>query len=522
MPNKIEPGHHPKPCNHFRTRRVRRWIAGGAGVLAAVTLAGEARAQTTDPLLNALIKKGILTQPEAEEIKAEMDSNLLHSPISKWKISNGIKSIELFGDLRFRGEYRGAEAVDSAGNDLGRLIRDRLRYALRFGVRGDLVDNFYFGLRMETSANSRSPWVTFADESSFPFPGPSSKSSDGLFIGQAYLGWRPADWADLTVGRMPNLLYTTPMVWDTDITPEGLTERFKFTVGAGNLDLLANFGQFIYQDLTPDHAILGIFPASAPTIGGTSNIPFLLAWQLGVNYRFQKSMSVKIMPTVYNYTGHGQNGVNTGFPDVFVGAGNGGGANGFNPGANPSAFTFNQTGINDLFIFDLPAEYNFTIGKLNARAFGDFAINLDGDRRAANAALFGGFPKQTGEDKAYQFGLGIGNCPRGTFGPSSGVVYGSFAKKGAWEARAYWQHVEQYSLDVNLLDSDFFEGRGNLEGVYGALGYCLSDNIIATVRCGYADRINKSLGTGGSNQDLPWINPVTKYQLVQLDLTFRF
>ncbi|HEX4645804.1 MAG TPA: putative porin [Verrucomicrobiae bacterium] len=487
-----------------------------------MALGHEARAQTADPLLNALIKKGILTQQDAEALQAKMDANALHSDISKWKISKGIKSIELFGDIRFRYEYRSAEAVDNAGHELGSLIRDRLRYALRFGVRGDLLDNFYFGLRMETSQNSRSPWVTFADESSFPFPGPSSKTSDGLNVGQVYLGWRPAEWADITVGRMPNLLYTTPMLWDTDICPEGLTERFKFTVDGGDLDLFANFGQFIYQDLTPDHAVLGIFPASAPTIGGTSNIPFLLAWQIGANYRFQKSMSVKVMPTVYNYTGRGQNGVNTGFPDVFVGAGNGAGANGFSAGASPSAFTFNQTGINDLFIFDLPAEYNFTIGKLNARAFGDFAINLDGDRRAANAALFGGFPKQTGEDKAYQFGLGLGNCPRGTFGPSSGVVYGNFSKKGAWEARAYWQHVEQYALDVNLIDSDVFEGRGNLEGVYGALGYCISDNIIATLRCGYADRINKSLGTGGSNQDLPWINPVTKYKLLQFDLTYRF
>src|SRR5438445_6002662 len=172
MPNKIEPGHRPKPCSPSRTRRVRRWIAGGAGVLTAIALAREARAQTADPLLNALIKKGILTQQEAEELQGKIDANALRSDLSKWKISRGIKNIELFGDIRFRFEYRGAEAVDSAGNELGRLIRDRLRYALRFGVRGDLVDNFYFGLRLETSQNSRSPWVTFADESSFPFPGP--------------------------------------------------------------------------------------------------------------------------------------------------------------------------------------------------------------------------------------------------------------------------------------------------------------------------------------------------------------
>jgi hypothetical protein len=88
--------------------------------------------------------------------------------------------------------------------------------------------------------------------------------------------------------------------------------------------------------------------------------------------------------------------------------------------------------------------------------------------------------------------------------------------------RAYWQHVEQYALDPNLLDSDFFEGRGNLQGVFTAIAYGLSDNVIATAHYGYATRINDKLGTGGSNLDIPQINPIHRYSLFQLDLTFRF
>jgi hypothetical protein len=88
--------------------------------------------------------------------------------------------------------------------------------------------------------------------------------------------------------------------------------------------------------------------------------------------------------------------------------------------------------------------------------------------------------------------------------------------------RAYWQHIEQYALDPNLLDSDFFEGRANLEGIYTALAYSLTDNTIATLRYGYATRINDQLGTGGSNQDIPQVNPITHYNIFQVDLTFRF
>ena len=50
----------------------------------------------------------------------------------------------------------------------------------------------------------------------------------------------------MTAGRMPMPLYTTPMVWDSDINPEGAFEKFKYTIG--NVDLFADFGQFDYQD----------------------------------------------------------------------------------------------------------------------------------------------------------------------------------------------------------------------------------------------------------------------------------
>ena len=81
---------------------------------------------------------------------------------------------------------------------------------------------------------------------------------------------------------------------------------------------------------------------------------------------------------------------------------------------------------------------------------------------------------------------------------------GSFAPTGST--------CEQYALDPNLLDSDFFEGRGNLQGIYTAFAWGLTDNIIATVRGGYASRIDNKLGTGGSNQDIPQVNPISRYQ----------
>ena len=46
-------------------------------------------------------------------------------------------------------------------------------------------------------------------------------ADEPVYVGQAFLNWHPEAWYEMTVGRMPMPLYTTPMVWDSDINPEG-------------------------------------------------------------------------------------------------------------------------------------------------------------------------------------------------------------------------------------------------------------------------------------------------------------
>jgi hypothetical protein len=394
--------------------------------------------------------------------------------------------------------------------------RERFRYAVRLGLRGEIMDSFNYGLRLDTSSNPRSPWSTFGNNTTSGSVTPSDKNASGIYLGQFYLGWHPADWYEMTVGRMPMPLYTTPMVWDSDINPEGAFEKFKYTID--NVDLFAGFGQFVYQG-----------PSSANEVPTSDT--FVLAWQAGANVRIGKNMSFKIAPVLYNYTGVGTSGNGLNLP--FVGQGSEDGTNPGVPGASTANLTeFNENGINNLLILEIPAEYNLKIpdsplGPLQARVFGDFAYNFSGDTRARAAydASSQNFPgltgAATGQNKAYQVGIGIGSAA-GLYGPTQGLVYGSFSKKHAWEARAYWQHIEQYALDVNLIDSDFFEGRGNLEGVYVAFAYGISDSIIGTVRYGYANPIRNDLGTGGNNLDIPGINPIRNYNLLQLDLTWRF
>jgi hypothetical protein len=220
---------------------------------------------------------------------------------------------------------------------------------------------------------------------------------------------------------------------------------------------------------------------------------------------------------------------------VFIGQGSTNGVNG-TPGVFYSGFPTgpydgfvdNQTGINDLLVLDIPFELNYNFSCFSARLFGDYAQNLQGTERAkaafraqdnpllVDAGLIRIPSAQTGDTKAYQVGVAIGSTN------ALGMVYGSTVHRHAWEVRTYWQHVEQYALDPNLIDSDFFEGRGNLEGIYASLAYGFSENVIGTIRYGYAQRINDKLGTGGSNQDIPQMNPISHYNILQIDLSLRF
>jgi Putative porin len=450
----------------------------------------------------------------------------------KWKLSTAITELELFGDVRLRYEYRAGQTNDTsplataapgiAGRDDWQE-RERERYRLRLGLRGTLLDDWFFGIRLETSQGVRSTNVTFGDDtsgsSSAANNGPFSKVSDGINVGQAYLGYRGFPDLVLMGGRMPltTVLTTTRMVWDDDINPEGLSEQWKHSFSFGStgdeagtsyskdgknlapvvaksepflkLDLFANFGQFVYDDSNPENP-LGLRSTTTAN-GGTQRVPntdaFLLAWQVGARFNFPKSFYFQLAPTLYNYTGNG---------DTFNVHFQGGDPN----LTNAASLAQNQTGINSLLIYDMPWEIGTKINNLPVRVFGDFAVNFEGDDRATAAGHSG-----KGDQRyAYQIGAGVGQLK----------------KKHDWQLDAYWQHTEQYSLDPNLVDSDLFDDRVNMEGVVVRGGYMLSDAVFLNLTWAYAWRSDNSLGSGG-NGDIG-INPLDNYQLFQADLNVKF
>lgn len=472
-----------------------------------------AHAQDAGALLDLLVKKKIITDQEAEEVRGELTREAATTAAGKWKMSAPISEIELYGDMRVRYEQRQGTTGDvlpGAPGPNDTLKRSRERYRLRLGLRGTLADDWFFGLRLETSTNPRSTNVTFGDDA-----GPFGKTSDGAFIGQAYLRYSGIRDLKVTVGRMPNPLVTTLMVWDADINPEGIAEQWKhsynFSFGGSTtaaaetyskdfkssavaattepwklkLDLFVNLGQFVYDDANPENP-LGARTSTAGRLNpNTDN--WILAWQAGARLTFPKDIYFQVAPVLYTYTGNGDT-----FNAFYVG-----GQQGL---TNTASMNTNQVGINSLMVLETPWEFGFKIHDIPVRIFGDFAVNFDADDRARAA----GHPDAEDQRYAYQIGVGIGQLKA----------------KHDWQLQAFWQHTEQYALDPNLVDSDFFDSRVNIQGVVVQAGYAITDAVTFNLSYGYGRRSDRSLGTGGV-ADIA-INPLDKYQLFQADLNVKF
>src|SRR5262249_38837178 len=108
-----------------------------AAVALSVALGGAAaRAQDAGALLDLLVKKRLITDQEAEEVRGELIKESAETSAGKWKLSTPITEIELYGDVRLRYQYNGGETKDrgpvssSVGtNDWQE--RERERYRLR-------------------------------------------------------------------------------------------------------------------------------------------------------------------------------------------------------------------------------------------------------------------------------------------------------------------------------------------------------------------------------------------------------
>jgi hypothetical protein len=502
--------------------------------LCALAMAGPARAQENDALLDALVKKGVLSDQEAEDIRASEEKDYSSTAASKISLSSSIKSITFYGDLRLRYELRdgvaGPGTTGASGATSGRGDSEdmnRWRYRLRFGVKGDLYDNFFYGIRAATNPTyDRSGNVTFGHSDG---AGPFGKGQSLLSLDMVYLGWKPTSDITLTGGQMANPFYTTNLVWDDNLNPAGAAEQYDHSFDNG-LEVFATAGQFVYQ-ASAGNGITNGFGGNT-----TFSNTFMFGEQIGLKYKFDDNTAFKAGVSLYTYSG-----TQSSQPANIAALYSASPLNFSAPNASPSFFNgpfvgaasaplTNVTGINDLAVVEVPAEFDFKAWGVPMRIFSDFAYNFEAGQRAdaARAAIESDNPLGVTTPTAAQIASptfqGVLNSGKGFLDQSAyqiGYEAGTLKKKGDWQTRLYWQSTGYYAVDPNLIDADIFNAATNMQGVVVSGSYNWTDGLSSTLRYAHGTPVNGRLATPNVNQDLQ-LGDLRQYNLFQADLMWKF
>src|SRR5246127_5408762 len=195
-----------------------------AALLASTNMTAHAQSKGDQALLDALVRKGVLTEKEAEEVSAETAREVGGSSAGKIQIGDWVKALKLSGDLRLRYQWDQREPMILTNPKLGaqdvHIPRERWRFRLRLNADFKLAGNFFGGVQLATSDNRAS------DTKNATYTG--GYDNYNIFISRAFLGWSPQPGLTFVAGKQANPFYTTDLIYDPEVDPTGLVERIDF------------------------------------------------------------------------------------------------------------------------------------------------------------------------------------------------------------------------------------------------------------------------------------------------------
>jgi hypothetical protein len=200
---------------------------------------------------------------------------------NKILLASDVTALKLYGDLRFR--YQGDEfhpllSTSSQVTD----DRNRYRFRLRIGADIQLGDQFFAGITLATGQSADSNNQTYTE----------GYDNYSIYIDKAFAGWTPNDWFTIVLGKQANPLYTTALLWDPNITPQGASEVFDISKA-----FLPDDSRLSLKLI----ALQGAFYGGGSFTGGSDN-----AWQfveqLKGTWHFNKDVSVTFAPGFMAYT----------------------------------------------------------------------------------------------------------------------------------------------------------------------------------------------------------------------------
>jgi polyhydroxyalkanoate synthesis regulator phasin len=441
------------------------------------------RAQDSGALVDALVKKGVLTDQEAEEIRADLAKEYATTSAGKLNISNHITQLTLYGDARWRYEYDSTRSQSGiSGTNTSQINAEqwRPRYRIRVGADYKFTDNFNAGFELESAtANDSANQTVGAGFEKF-----------SINVGLLYVTYKPEDFVTLTGGKMKNPLYTTDMLWDPDINPEGAAEMFTWAVNDQfNVGLTAV--EFIYADNNESNSTTNTYN---PTTGVGTNQnsaqdSWIFAAQVPATYKFTKAISATIAPGFYTRTG--------GSTSTWVSSGATP-----NTGAPVLASAEANSYLNQIAA---PGDVTFKLFNQKAKFYWDFVFNASGEDRIKNVyGINNGQNMDLRDDIAWLAGFQLGDNK----------------KKGDWLVGIDFRQTGLASVDPNLSDSDFGDGYLNQQGIKVRTGYNFTDFLTGNIT--YYDTWNYKSSLGNATVNGANINGINSSSRLDFDLNWKF
>ena len=424
-----------------------------------------------DILMNKLVEKGILEKSEAVEILTEMQKEEVRQKSAIRKIATEtaketvkeeagmsmpdipkwVSKIKVKGDLRLRHDtqWRDERKVGGTAKD---YHRNRERFRLRLGMKAKTGENTEVGVRLASGSGYQNTTNQSFDE--------HARGKD-IFIDRAYGSWKPADFIKFVGGKHKNPIFTSSLVWDSDVNPEGLSEQFKFDIN-NKCSVFANLGQWFIEELN---------------VKDTNTDPTLLVYQLGAEIRPMETLSISLALSYYDFMHLDDLEWSAGIlsdKSEFLGYNN--------KHSQQMIFDGNGNLLNEFSCWEVGAKAKVkNVLPVPFSIFVSFITNSDadindlvaggvdpGDSDPAKLAAYGGDDRDTG----WQIGLSLGNKK----------------KKGDWYAKYFYQELEDYAFPAVFVDSDFHGGGTNNKGHCLQGRYFVTDNIQARATGFFTER----------------------------------
>ena len=504
-------------------------------------------------LIDALVKKGVLSNAEADDIRANEEKEYNTTAASKLALGDYIKKITFYGDGRLRYD----SLAQTNNNPNSKNVQDRFRYRLRFGIDYNYSDNLKGGLELESSTTDDSGNQTMG----------ATFTKASINVGKVYLQYAPTDWLTLTGGKFSNPWYsTTDMTYSFDLNPEGAAEIFNWTIPLDGSsapvtdpkDVKAIVSAPSVQSLTVglnlvQYDYITANQSSAITQGGIiqSNINVgIIGSQIPITWKIAKDLSVKVVPGFTFYTAGGNTNFQGGVPVNYTNGGTPPGPDYAYGTANSSSdpVFYSPREADDLNIVSVPGEVDFKVANIPFRPYWDFDWNVTGRQRVQDVYLEPGgtYTSPANGNPANNFGFGS-VLPAGAHSTlaainaqnkdlgdnvawAAGLQIGQNKKKGDWSILGEFRQIGLGAVDQNINGTDYADSYANQEGIKTAAAYNFTDAVTGTVTFydtwNYKNNLYKDLS--GNALGAP-VAGTTQYlvsekslQRVQVDLGWKF